>query len=413
MFIELSPLFKYRDYRLLYLGQLVSFFGNMLTYVALPYQIYSLTHSSLAVGNIGLAQLIPLLATALFGGALADRMDRRKLLLGSELGLSIATGILLLNSLLPTPHVWLIYLTAMINAALVGFHRPSLESLTPKLVQHKDLPAVSGLTSFKKSLTKVAGPALAGVMIATVGLPVVYFIDFLTFVISLLAIFFIKTRFTIQRSEESTTKSIKSGIRYAMSRQELIGTYVVDIIAMIFGMPMALFPAIAETLGGVKVLGLLYAAPSAGMLMASIFSGWTHKVKRHGAAIAISAVLWGVSIAAFGFSSSIYMALIFLVFAGAADGFSVIFRQTLWNQTIPSHLRGRLAGLEIISYMTGPLLGNAEAGFVAAAVSTTFSVVSGGVLCVFGVAASIFYLPKFWKYKASSSTTTQDAIVAE
>ncbi|MBS0358689.1 MAG: MFS transporter [Proteobacteria bacterium] len=408
MLIKLGPLFKYRDYRLLYIGQFVSFFGNMLTYVALPYQMYSLTHSSLAVGNIGLVQLIPLLVTALFGGALADRLDRRKLLLGSELGLAISIGILLLNSLLPTPHVWIIYVAAMISSAFVGFHRPSLESLTPKLVEHDDLPTVAGLRSFQMSVCMIAGPAIAGFMISLLGLPIVYFIDLLTFIVSLLAIFFIKARFVIERSEENTTKSIKSGIRYAMSRQELVGTYVVDIIAMIFGMPMALFPAIAVTLGGVKTLGWLYAGPSVGMLIASIFSGWTHKIKRHGAGVAISAALWGIAIIAFGFSNSIYTAVIFLALAGAADAFSGIFRQTLWNQTIPSHLRGRLAGVELISYMSGPLLGNAEAGFVAAAVNTAFSVVSGGVLCIFGVALSIFYLPKFWKYEAPGVAVNQD-----
>lgn len=400
MFINLKPLIKYRDFRLLYFGQFISWFGNGLSYVALPYQIYHLTRSSLAVGSMGLVQLLPLLVTSLWGGALADRWNRKKILLSAEFGLCLMCFVLLINALSTKPHVWVVYVVAAVVSALSGFHRPSLEAITPRLVERDDLPAVASLSSLKYSVNTIVGPALAGIIIAKFGIALVFFIDLLSYLFSILAIVSLKSNFAAEKSGESVVKSIKSGFQYAMSRQELIGTYVVDIVAMIFGMPMALFPAIAETLGGVKVLGWLYAAPSIGFLLASLFSGWTSKVQRHGVAISIAASIWGLAIIGFGFSKDIIFAVFFLIIAGAADDISGIFRGTLWNQTIPNNLRGRLAGVEMLSYMSGPLLGNAEAGLVAAAFGTTFSVISGGVLCVIGVGISVLFLPRFWNYHA-------------
>ena len=203
--------------------------------------------------------------------------------------------------------------------------------------------------------------------------------------------------------DESALSSLKAGFRYAFSRQELIGTYIVDFIAMIFGMPTALFPAIAMSFGGAKVLGLLYSAPAIGALIVSFFSGWVVNVKRHGVAIAMSAVMWGVSIIFFGFASNFIWAILFLTFAGGFDAVSGIFRTIMWNQTIPNHLRGRLAGIEMISYLSGPKLGDTEAGLIAAAFGVTASIVSGGVLCVVGVAVCCVFLPKFWRYHSEQS----------
>ena len=400
MLISFKPLFKYRDFRLLFLGQLISWFGNMLTYVALPYQIYHLTHSSLAVGNVGIVQLIPLLVTSLWGGALADKIDRRKLLICAEFGMAVATGLFFINSLLPHPHIWLIYVLAALASGLSGFHRPTLEAMTQVLVEHKDMPAAAALSTLKFSVVMIAGPAIAGFLLAKYDLSIVYLLDFFTYVISLVAIFCIKTRFTLEKNEEPIFRSIKEGIRYAMSRQELIGTYAIDFVAMIFGMPMALFPAIAEKFHSVVAIGWLYAGPSIGALLASIFSGWVDKFPRHGAAVAIAALIWGIGIIGFGFSGSIFFAIFFLVIAGAADGVSGLFRMTMWNQTIPKNYRGRLAGIEMISYMSGPLLGNAEAGIVAAGFGTTFSVISGGAMCVIAVVVVTMMLPRFWKYSA-------------
>jgi MFS family permease len=401
VFINLTPLFKYRDYRLLYLGQFVSLIGSMLTYVALPYQIFQLTHSSLAVGNVGIIQLIPLLVTSLWGGALADKYDRKKLLISAEVALSLACLILLTNSLLTQPHLWIIYVAAGLASAFNGFHRPTLEAITQVTIDDKkDMPAISSLSTFKSSFAMIIGPALGGLILAKLNVSSVYFLDFLTYLVSLVAVLRIKVRFDIKAHTESTIKSIKQGMRYAANRQELMGSYLVDFVAMIFGMPMALFPAIAASFHSVTALGWLYAAPSIGMLLTTVISGWTQKIHRHGLAIAISATIWGVAIIAFGLSQNLYVGLFFLAIAGGADAISGIFRLTLWNQTIPPAYRGRLAGIEMISYMSGPLLGNAEAGMVAAAFGTQFSVVSGGALCVVGVAILAVLLPRFLKYSS-------------
>jgi MFS family permease len=399
MLINIRPLFKYRDYRLLYIGQFVSYFGNMLTYVALPYQIFHLTNSSLAVGNVGLVQLFPLLITSLWGGALADKLNRKKLLLAAEFGLFVASFFLLINTLFE-PKLWAIYLLAGISSALNGFHRPVMEGINQSLIEHEDMPAVSSLQSFKFAVTMIGGPTIAGLILAKYNLSILYLLDTLTYIASLAAIIAIRVPALPKLVTEPILKSILDGIKYARSRQELVGTYVVDFAAMIFGMPLALFPAIAETFHVKTAIGWLYAAPSVGMLGAAIFSGWVDKISRHGVAISISATIWGVAIVAFGVSKNLFIACFFLAIAGAADAVSGLFRSTMWNQTIPQHLRGRLSGIEMISYMSGPLLGNAEAGLVAAGFGTTVSVVSGGVMCVLSVLVLAVMLPKFWKYSA-------------
>jgi MFS family permease len=199
-------------------------------------------------------------------------------------------------------------------------------------------------------------------------------------------------------AEPPSLERILEGLRYAGSRPELMGTYVVDIVAMFFGMPMALFPAVASHLGGAGVLGLLYAAPAVGSLIATVTSGWAARVHRHGAAVCIAAAIWGVGIVGFGLAPNLALALLGLIVAGGADMLSGIFRGTIWNQTIPDHLRGRLAGIEQVSYSTGPLLGNVESGAVASLAGVRASIISGGVLCVAGVAVAILALPAFWRY---------------
>jgi MFS family permease len=403
MLINIKPLFEYRDFRLLYFGQFIAYFGNMLTYVALPYQIFHLTNSSLAVGNVGLVQLFPLLITSLWGGALADKINRKKLLVAAECGLFVASLFLLLNAMF-APKLWAVYLLAGIASALTGFHRPVMDGITQTLIEHDDMPAVSSLNSFKYGVTMIGGPTIAGLILAKYNLSVLYAIDLFSYIASLGAIVLIRVPELPAKISEPILKSILDGIKYARSRQELIGTYVVDFAAMIFGMPLALFPAIAETFHMKTAIGWLYAAPSVGMLGAAIFSGWVDKISRHGVAISISATIWGVAIIAFGVSGNLLIACFFLAIAGAADAVSGLFRSTMWNQTIPQHLRGRLSGIEMISYMSGPLLGNAEAGLVAAGFGTTVSVVSGGVLCVLSVIVLAILLPKFWKYSAAKDS---------
>lgn len=398
--IDIGPLRRHRDFRLLFAGQAVSFFGSMVTYVAIPYQVFQLTGSSLLVGLLGLAELAPLLVTALVGGALADAIDRRRMVRFAELGLSLAAGVLLVNALLPEPQVWVLFLVAAIMAALDGIQRPSLDALTPRLVERRELAAASALDSFRGNIGMIAGPAVAGVVIATGGLEVTYAIDVGTFVFSLAMLTLMRAVPPPPDAEAPSLRRIVEGIRYAASKDELVGTYAVDLVAMFFGMPLALFPAFAEKLGGPSVLGLLYAAPSVGSLLATLTSGWVSRVHRHGLAVIIAAAGWGIGITVLGFSSSLPLALAALVFAGAADMISGIFRSTIWNQTIPDHLRGRLAGIEQLSYSAGPLLGNVESGVVAAFAGVRTSIVSGGVLCIVGVAVAALVLPGMRAYDA-------------
>jgi MFS family permease len=398
--IDSGPLRRHREYRLLFAGQAFSFFGAMLTYVAIPYQLYQLTGSSLAVGLLSLAELVPLLFTAFIGGALADAVDRRRMLQFAEIALALATVILLFNSLLAEPKVWVLFVVAPLGAALDGFQRPALDSMVPRLVSRDELTAAAALDSLRGEFGMIAGPAVGGVLIATIGLPATFGIDVATSGAAVLSLALMRAVPPPSDAVPPSVNSIVEGMKYAWSRQELLGSYGVDIVAMFFGMPMALFPAIATQYGGAEVLGLLYAAPSVGALVASLTSGWAARVHRHGMAIIWAAAAWGLAILVFGLVTNLWLALFFLGLAGAADMISGIFRGTLWNQTIPDRLRGRLAGIEQVSYSSGPLLGNLESGIVAALFGVRASVVSGGLLCVVGVGLFALFLPAFRHYDA-------------
>jgi MFS family permease len=398
--IDAGPLRRRRDFRLLFVGQGLSFFGSMVTYVAIPYQAYQLTGSPLVVGLLSFAELPPLLVTPFIGGALADAFDRRRLVQVSELSLAACAGVLVANALMASPKLWILFVVGMAMAALDGLQRPPLDALTPRLVERDELTAASALDSLRMNFGMVGGPALGGVLIATMGLPLTYAFDVVTFAASLAALARMRTVPPPPEAEPPSLRRIVEGIHYARSRPELIGTYGVDVVAMFFGMPMALFPAFADELGGPGVLGLLYAAPSVGSLLATLTSGWTGRVHRHGLGVIVAAGAWGIGIIGFGLAPNLPLALAGLAFAGGADMVSGIFRGTIWNQTIPDHLRGRLAGIEQVSYSTGPLLGNLEAGVVASIAGLRASVVSGGVLCVLGVAVAATLLPAFRRYDA-------------
>jgi MFS family permease len=401
MFLNLAPLRKHRDYRLLYIGQLVSMIGSMITYAAVPFQVFQLTNSSFVVGMLGAVQLAPLLFFALWGGAYADVLDRRKLLIVSEIVMAVGSLALAINGMFGHASVVLIFVVSALMSACNGFHRPALDAMTPRLVDREDLTSVSALGAFRFSVGAIGGPALGGLCMAALGYPITYMIDVLSFLISLVAIAAMRRMPASDASSKAGIQSIVDGLRYAVSRPELIGTYVVDIVAMTFAMPMALFPSMAVAWGGAKAAGPLYSAMAIGSLFMTIFSGWTTKVSRHGAAVVISAAIWAVAIVFLGFAGSLPLAVFWLAVAGAADCVSGVFRGTIWNATIPSDLRGRLAGVEMISYLSGPLLGNARAGFVASMSSNMFSIVSGGLTCVVGVLLCIPLLPLFWKYQAN------------
>ena len=393
-------LYRNRDYRFLFLGQFISFIGTMMTGVVLPYQIYEVTHSTLMVGLLGLAQLIPLIFTALLGGVFADRHHRRLLLLVTESLLALGCLLLALNATLKVPHIGVVFVLATFMSAINGFHRPALDSIVQQVLNKEDFSTASVLSSFKYSFAMIVGPAIGGLLIAYYGVALTLLADFVSFLLSLFFLLQIAHLPKPQGNRDlSTWASLKEGFYYAISRQELVGSYLIDFVAMIFGMPSALFPAIAQAYGGAKMLGLLYSAPAVGALAISFWGGWAEKFTRHGAAIALSATGWGVAIILFGLSQNYLIALFFLAVAGGFDALSGIFRSTMWNQIVLNDYRGRLAGIEMISYLSGPKLGDTEAGLVAAAFGVTASVVSGGVLCVLSVAVCTYFLPRFWRYR--------------
>lgn len=395
--LDVTPLRTSRDFRLLYTGQFVSMFGSAISYVVLPVQMYQLTRSPFAVGMLGVAEFVPLLALAFLGGALADYVDRRRLIVWSELGLAVCTAVLAANAWLPEPHAWVLFATAALMAALGAIHRPALEALTPRLLPPEQMPAVAALNMVRYSFNHIIGPGIAGVVVATAGAGPAFLLDGATFVVAAVTMLLVRTIPPPTQVDRPSLKAIAESWRYARGRQELIGTYVLDIIAMFFGMPMALFPAIAEQFPGASV-GWFYSMLAVGPLVVSLTSGWTGRVRRHGLAITLAVLVWGVAIVGFGLSRNLWLALLCLAIAGAADNVSALFRMTIWNQTIPDRLRGRMASIEMLSYLTGPYLGNAEAGLVAAAFGLRTSVVSGGVLCVAGAAVAVWFLPAFIRY---------------
>src|SRR3954470_3815518 len=399
--MDLAPL-RHRDYRLLFVAQFVSFFGTMITYVALPYQMYRATGSSLSVGLLGAAELVPLLATAFIGGALADAVDRRRMAIATDTGLA-AGSVALAIAATAGAGAPVLYAVAAWMAGVGGLQRPSIDALVPRLVEKHEIPAAAALGMFRGSVGMIAGPAIGGVLIAGIGLGPTYLVDVASYVVSLVCLWLIRPVPPSDSAERPSVAAVIEGFRYAISRQELIGTYAVDFIAMVFGMPLALFPALADRLGGASVLGLLYAAPAIGALAASITGRWTARVYRQGRAVLCAATIWGMAIVAFGLCTTLWRALAWLAAAGAADAVSGIFRSTLWNETIPDALRGRLSSIEMVSYTSGPLLGHLEAGVVAAMFGVRASVISGGVLCVIGVLACGLCLPRFVRYDARQS----------
>ncbi len=401
--IDFSPLKKYPDFRRLWLSGLISYFGSMFTYVALPFQVKELTGSYLAVGLIGLVEIIPLVVFGLYGGVLADHMDRKKMIWVTEFTALFLSAILLINSLLASPSLALIYIVAALFSAVDGLQRPSADAILPRLVEHNDLPAASALMSLRWQMGMIAGPSLAGVLISIFGVSAGFILDIATYFLSLIILIKVKSVPPIEISENPSFSSLVAGVKYATSRKDLMGTYLVDLAAMFFAMPTALFPFWAEQVGAPWALGLFYAAGTIGSILVTVTSGWVKNYTKHGRAIFLAALGWGVAITFAGLVNNLALILLFLILAGASDMVSALFRSTLWNQSIPDEFRGRLAGVELISYSVGPLGGQTRAGFTAERTSLRTSVVSGGLLCIGFVAFFTALLPDFRKYDSKSN----------
>lgn len=397
MLLDLSPLKVSRDYRLLFFGQLISFFGSMMTFIVVPWQMYQLTQSNAMVGYIALAEFVPMFCLAFLGGALADYVDKRKLLRITEVGQTFLTGVLVLNSMLARPLIPVLFIVVALHAGLAALQRPAFESFIQKVIPPEMISSVMALNSIRFHIGMIVGPAVAGIIATQFSPTDAYLIDLVTFAASLAAVFMLRFVPPPENAERPSLEAVKRGVRYAFSRQELVGTYFIDIAAMFFAFPQALYPALASVYGS-QYVGFFPAAIAIGALTASLTSGWAKNVYRHGVLVVLAALLWGVGILFFGLATSLVPALIFLGAAGFFDMISGIFRGSIWNQTIPNYLRGRLASLEMISYLTGPMLGSAKMGIVAEHTTVKFALVSGGATCIAAVLLTAVFLPKFLKY---------------
>jgi MFS family permease len=399
--VDTRPLRESRSFRWLWLGQSVSYLGSRIVGVAVPYQVYELTGSTLAVALVSAVELVPLLTLTLLGGSIADAVDRRKMLLWTESGL-LLTGIgFVVNASLEEPRVWPLFVLGFLSAAFFCLGVGAMRSLTPHLVPEEQLPAASALNGIYSNFGAVAGPAAAGVLIATIGLPLTYLFDVVSFGASLASIVVLPRIAPSPEADRPGIRSVIQGFRYLRGHKVVLGTFLVDSNAMVFGMPSALFPAIGERLGGgAATVGYLYAAPYAGALACSLLSGWTGHVRRQGLAVLVAAATWGAAITAFGLVDSLWPALVFLAVAGGADLISAVFRSTILLSATTESMRGRLAGIEFAQVASAPTLGNVEAGLVASLTSIRFSVVSGGVITVAGTLLIGLLMPALVRYDA-------------
>jgi MFS family permease len=407
MFIDISPLRRHRDFRLLFVGQLISFLGSMVSYMAVPYQVFLLTKSNAMVGALGIAQLVPVLVFGLLGGAYADRLDRRQLMLGCETAMALVVALLLLNSLLPRPSLVAIFVLVIFLQAIAAFHSPAMEALTQKLVEPSEYAAAGALGGFRGSAGAIAGPLLGGVLIAACGLTGAYLFDLLSFTAAVVCVALMSRipRPTVEAHSALTDAAI--GIRFALSKPELIGTYLIDIAAMLFAFPVALFPALSLQWGDARMTGILFSSMAIGSLIATLLSGWSSRIHRQGRVVVIAAASWGLFILSAGLAPTPWLIVLFLILAGGADMVSGLFRGIIWNHAVPNTMRGRLAGIAMISYMSGPLLGNARAGWVASLSTVSFSLWSGGIACVIAVVATSLALPRFWAYQPDPAAPAQ------
>ncbi|MDX6274350.1 MAG: hypothetical protein QOJ92_1560 [Frankiales bacterium] len=401
--IDLRPL-RRPNYRRLWFGSSVSVIGTQLTAVAVLLQVYALTKSSFAVGLVGLFALIGLVGVGLYGGSIADAMDRRRISLLTSSGLALLSVVLVVQALLDLRSVALLYGVILVQAALFGIDSPSRQAMIPRLIDVSELPAANALSQVSMNAGFTIGPLLAGLLVAanhgSYWLP--YGIDVLTFAAALYAVWRLPPMPPAGGGTRAGVASVVEGFRFLGRQPVLLMSFLVDIVAMVFGMPRALFPALAGDFygGGAATVGVLTAAIAVGAVVPVLLSGLLRNVHRHGRAVVVSIVVWGLAIAAFGLTRRLWLGLLCLAVAGAADAVSAVFRSTILQEATPDELRGRLGGVFIVVVAGGPRLGDVESGSVAALTSTEFAVVSGGVACVFGVLALAAAVPAFVRFDA-------------
>jgi MFS family permease len=397
LIVDVEPLRRDRDFRLLWIGQAVSGLGRQVTAIVLPYQLYVLTGSPLAIGALALVQVVPIMAFSLGGGVVADAVDRRRLLLLTQAGLATASAALAGIALLPATPVLAIYAVAFVAGGLGAIDQPARASSIPRLVPRERLPAAIALNQLNFQAAAVVGPAIGGLVLATFGIAAGYVFDVITFAAAIVALVLIAPIRPTHGAVRPSLAAIAEGLRFARRRRAILGTFVVDLNAMIFGMPTALFPILALDVFrmGPAGLGMLAAAPAAGALVGALLTGWVGRVRRTGRAVLWASAGWGLAITAFGLSTfSFPLALVFLAVAGAADVITAVLRSAIVQLTTPDELRGRVTSIHGLVVTGGPRLGDMEASAVAAIAGAQLSVVSGGLVCLVGLVAIVRSFPE-------------------
>jgi MFS family permease len=410
--IDIAPLRASREYRLLWFGQLVSTCGTMLRFVAVPYHVYVLTDSPLAVGLIGLFQAGPLIAFSLWGGVVADAFDRRRLLLATQTGLAIVSVVLAVGTGAGVATVPFLYVMTAVGATLSALDGPARTSMIPALVGRELVPSAMALNQVLFQTASVAGPALGGVVLARFGLQTAYAIDAASYLAALLAVTLMRPPPRTSTGARPGWSSLVEGLRYLGGHKVILAMMALDFVAMFFGWPRSLFPFFADRVydTGPQGLGLLFAAPGAGALAGALLAGWVSGVQRQGAAVLWCVLVWGAGIAAFGLlpANMFPLALFCLAAAGAADVFSAIFRGTILQLAVPDHLLGRLNSVNLMVVISGPRLGEVESGVVAELTSPRIAVVSGGIACAIGVIAVLVLVPSVVRYRAVRASDEQE-----
>ena len=410
LLIDTTPLRASRDFRRLWIGQAVSFLGSTMTMAALPYQVYRETGSSLAVGLLGMAQLGPLLVCSIAGGAYADAIDKRKLLLGVTVVSMLCSAGLALNVSLDHPQVWVLFVLGAASSGATAVMFPVLRSLLPLLLEDELRPAAFALQSTYGSFGMMAGPAVGGVLIGAVGLAATYGADAFTYALALVAFAGIAPSPPVGTPHTASIASVLHSFRFLRGQSVIMSVFGIDLLAMVFGMPRALFPALTERLGGgPELYGIMLSAVAAGAFLASITSGWTGHVDRQGRAVIVAVAIWGAGIAVVGLTRSTVVVLVMLGVAGAADMISGVFRSSITADVTPDDLRGRISGVEIAVYVGGPQLGDVEAGVVGGLLGVPFAIVSGGLACIVGAAGFAVWAGRFRDYSRRRAGSQIDA----
>lgn len=407
LLVDLAPLRQSRDFRLLFTGQTVSMLGSQFTVVATAWQVSTLTHhSSFQVGAVSAVQLPLLIGGSLLGGTIGDAVDKRRILALSALGLSGFSWLFMANALLPHPSLIALYVLAAVSAGLTGFSNPARNAAIPQLVGSDLLVAAYSFNQIAIQAAAVAGPALAGFVVA-VNLPAAYAVDAASYLAIFAATLAMSPIPPVHGAPRPGLRAVKDGFSYLRGRQVLQGVYLLDLNAMILGMPTALFPAFAVERyhSGAVVYGVLLAAPAAGALLGAFTTGWVDSIARKGRAVVVAVTLWGLAIAAFGAISVLWIALVLLAIAGWADVISAVLRNTILQRSIPDHFRTRLSAIQMAVVQGGPRLGNFEAGAVASLSTPAISAVSGGLGCALGAIVLGALLPGFTRGREPSPAT--------